>query len=83
MSICYCGAYKGGKHTLSARCEEPKPPALITDLRRLDIRLSEAAYQLKKANEELHRAEVAHREASEAVDAELARLHGNPQGDPK
>jgi len=74
LGICYCGAYGGGKHTVSARCKAAVPPAVVTDLQRLDARLSDAAYRLKKANEELHRAEVAHREASEAVDAELARL---------
>lgn len=52
----------------------PIPPAVVTDLQRLDARLSDAAYRLKEANEELHRAEVAHREAREAVDAELRRL---------
>ncbi len=75
LGVCYCGAYGGGKHTLSQRCK-PTPPAVVTDLQRLDSRLSEAAYRMKKANEELHLAEVAHREASEAVDAELARLQG-------
>jgi hypothetical protein len=73
--VCYCGAYGGGKHTLSARCK-PTPPALVTDMQRLDSRLSQAAYRLKMANEELHRAEVEHRLAGEAVDAELARLGG-------
>jgi hypothetical protein len=23
MSVCYCGEYGGGAHTLSARCEKP------------------------------------------------------------
>lgn len=71
--ICYCGAWGGGVHTLSVRCK-PVPPAVVTDLQRLDARLSAAAHHLKYANEELHRAEVAHRQASEAVEAELARL---------
>lgn len=75
LGICHCGAYGGGVHTLSARCKAT-PPALVTDLQRLDNRLSAAAYRLKRANEELHEAEVAHRLASEAVDAELARLQG-------
>lgn len=52
------------------------PPALVTDLQRLDSRLSAAARRLKSANEELHLAEVDHRLASEAVEAELARLAG-------
>jgi hypothetical protein len=56
---------------------KPVPPAVVTDLQRLDARLSDAAYRLKQANEELHRAEVAHREAGEAVDAELARLQSD------
>lgn len=56
---------------------KPVPPAVVTDLQRLDARLSVASYRLKEANEELHRAEVAHREASEAVDAELARLQAS------
>jgi hypothetical protein len=73
LGVCYCGAYGGGRHTLSARCKAV-PPAIVTDLQRLDSRLSDAAYRLKQANEQLHRCEVAHREASEAVDAELARL---------
>jgi hypothetical protein len=80
LGVCYCGAYGGGKHTLSALCKLT-PPAVVTDLQRLDARLSEAAYRLTKANEELHRAEVAHREAREAVDAELARLAGDTKGD--
>lgn len=75
LGICYCGAYGGGKHTLSSRCK-PVRPAVVTDLQRLDARLSDTAYRLKKANEELHNAEVAHRLAGEAVDAELARLQG-------
>ena len=56
LGVCYCGAYGGGKHTFSARCK-PTPPAVVTDLQRLDSRLSDAAYRLKKANEELHRAD--------------------------
>lgn len=73
LGVCYCGAYGGGKHTLSAKCK-PVPPAVVTDLQRLDAILSDKAYRLKRANEELHHAEVAHRLAREAVEAELARL---------
>lgn len=73
LGICDCGAYGGGRHTLSARCKAV-PPAVVTDLQRLDSRLSEAAYRLNRANDELHKAEVAHRLAREAVDAELRRL---------
>lgn len=80
LGVCYCGAYGGGVHTLSARCKAT-PPALVTDLQRLDSRLSAAARRLTRANEELHLAEVEHREASEAVEAELARL--SPQSDAK
>ena len=36
----------------------PVPPAVVTDLQRLDFRLSEAAYRMKRANQELHLAEV-------------------------
>lgn len=59
--------------------EKPAPPALCTNLQRLDSRLSAASRRLTEANEELHRAEVEHRQASEAVEAELARLA--PQSD--
>ena len=51
-----------------------KTPARMTDLERLDYRLGCAAHSLREANENLHRAEVEHREAREAVDAELRRL---------
>ena len=54
--------------------EHPVPPAAVTDLQRLDARLSQAAHRLADANAKLHRSEVAHREASAAVDAELRRL---------
>lgn len=79
--VCYCGAYGGGKHTLSARCK-PTPPVVVTTLQRLDARLFEASCRLTRANAELHRAEVAHREAGEAVDAELARLAGGGEAKP-
>jgi len=78
LGVCYCGAYGGGKHTLASRCKAV-PPAVVTDLQRLDSRLRDAAYRLAQANGALHRAEVEHREAVEAVDAELARL-ATPSG---
>lgn len=61
----------------------PVPPALVTDLQRLDSRLTDASWRLKKANDELYLAERAHREAAEAVDVELARLENSGAGEPK
>jgi hypothetical protein len=56
---------------------KPVSPALVTDLQRLDYILFAASCRLSQANQELHRAEVAHREACEAIDAELARLQSD------
>ena len=55
-----------------------KSGALVTDLQRLDSRLTAASHRLREANDELHRAEVEHRQASEAVEAELSRLKAEP-----
>lgn len=63
-----------------AQVEMAKPPAVVTDLQRLDSRLSAAAYRLKNANKELHLAEIEHRLAGEAVCAELARLQSDRGG---
>lgn len=64
------------KYQFSGRLS-PLPPAVVTNLQRLNARMFEASCRLTRANQELHRAEVAYQGASEAIDAELARLAGD------
>lgn len=84
MADCpHCGSPFSGSHFGDCRVSENRPLVprgpLVTDLQRLDSRLTAASRRLKEANDDLHRAEVEHRHANEAVDAELARLA--PQSD--